>query len=808
MAISKYTPRLRTGGYGALGLVLALVLAGGACLVVYSAISKLRSPSTPSYDYRADIEPILVDYCFDCHGDGMDKGSIAFDEYENLEELRADRSLWEHVYNNVDGFLMPPGEKPQPSDEERDKIIAWIEGDVFQLDPENPDPGRVTIRRLNREEYNNTMRDLVGVDLRPADDFPADDTGYGFDTIGDVLSLSPALLERYFDAAGKVLDAAMVTEAPAPKVMNFDDDRFRGRKRISDGNGHMSSTATVGVRVKPPQAGSYRIEVMAGGSQAKKIWPNMRVAMEGGPTKEFTVDRGYEAPGWFGWEVSLKTDERWLEVSFTNDHYDPKAKDPTQRDRNLNVLKIRVVGPLHQKIPPPSETHRRLLAAADPKASETDQARAVIRDFGGRAWRRPLSDDETGKLLSFFQRIRQERSFDSAAKLTFQAILASPKFLFRGELQAHPDNPDAVHPIDEYALASRLSYFLWSSMPDSKLTEVAERGDLRKNLRSEVGRMLSDEKADELTRNFAGQWLQLRNLELVAPDTKRFPAWNDELREAMRTETERFFSGIVRDNRSVLEFLDSDYTWLDESLARHYGIDGVKGDAFQRVSLSGEMRKQRGGVVSHASVLTITSNPTRTSAVNRGNWVLENLLGTPPPPPPDDVPALEEAAKGKGNSKALTLRQQLEKHREDVNCASCHERMDPIGFGLENFDAIGAWRDREGGQVIDASGELHTGETFNGPAELRRLLVEQKRQAFVRCLSEALLTYALGRGLEYYDKPAVGKIVEHAEDGDFLFHELIYAVVESVPFQKRRGDWAGLEAATVGKKTDADGPAD
>ena len=777
-------------------MVLATAFVVGACLAIYSGVSKLRS-SPPSYDYRADIEPILIEYCFDCHGDGMDKGSIALDEYDDLDELRADRSLWEHVYNNVDGFLMPPGEKPQPSDGERDKIVAWIERDVFQLDPENPDPGRVTIRRLNREEYNNTMRDLVGVDLRPADDFPADDTGYGFDTIGDVLSLSPALLERYFDAAGKVLDAAMVTEAPAPGVMNFEEDRFRGRERISDGNGHMASTAKVGVRIKPPREGSYRIEVMAGGSQAKKIWPDMKVAVEGGPTREFTVDRGYGSPGWFGWEVSLTPEERWLDVSFTNDHYDPKAKDPTQRDRNLHVMKIRVTGPLYQKVPPPSEVHRKLLAAADPQAGESERALAIIGDFGGRAWRRPLTDDESENLLQFFQAARKERSFESAIKLTFQAILVSPKFLFRGEVQPDPDNPDTVHPIDEYALASRLSYFLWSSMPDERLRDLAAKGQLRDNIRAEVSRMLADEKAAELTRNFAGQWLQLRNLNLVAPDRKRFPAWNDDLKEAMRTETERFFAGIVSENRSVLEFLDSDYAWLNERLARHYGIGGVKGDNFQKVSLTGDARRQRGGVLSHASVLTITSNPTRTSAVNRGNWVLENLLGTPPPPPPDDVPALEEAAKGKGDGKPLTLRQQLEKHREDVNCASCHERMDPIGFGLENFDAIGAWRDQDGGQTIDASGELYTGETFNGPAELRRLLVEQKQEAFVRCLSEAMLTYALGRGLEYYDKPAIGKIVEQVEDGDFLFHEVVMAVVESVPFQKRRGDWAGLEAAAV-----------
>lgn len=756
------------------------------------------------YDYRADIEPILVEYCFDCHGDGADKGGVALDEHTDLKALLSDINLWEHVYSNVEGVLMPPGEKPQPSDEDRKKIVAWIEAEVFKLDPDSPDPGRVTIRRLNREEYNNTLRDLVGVDLRPADNFPADDTGYGFDTIGDVLSLSPALLDRYFDAAGRVLDAAMVTEAPAPTVLTFEEGKFRGRERIDDGNGHMASSATVGVRLKTDQAGEYRVEVLAGGSQAKQIWPSMLVQLEAGAKKEFQVDRGYEAPGWFSFETSLKPGERWLDVSFTNDTYDPKAKDPRQRDRNLKVVQIKVVGPLNLPVPPPGEVHRRLLATAENKktASEAQRARAVIETFARRAYRRPLREGELDRLTAFFDQARKEtegRSFDSAVKLTFQAILVSPKFLFRGEVQADPDNPDQVVPIDEHALASRLSYFLWSSMPDAELVDLADGGQLRKNMAAQIERMLRDPKALALTENFAGQWLQLRNLDLVTPDIKRFKEWNEELRTAMRGETERFFAGIVAGNRSVLEFLDADYAWLNERLAAHYGIDGVKGEDFRKVSLSGDLRRQRGGVLSQASILTITSNPTRTSAVNRGKWVLENLLGTPPPPAPDDVPALEESAPGESSGQQLTLRQQLEIHRADANCAACHKRMDPIGFGLENFSAIGSWRERENGQPIDASGELYTGETFSGPAELRALMVGSKREAFVRCLSEAMLTYALGRGLEYYDKPTVGKITEAVEQGDFRVHALINAVVDSVPFQKRRGDLRGAEVATQGQ---------
>jgi len=782
------------------------VVAVLGCAVLFSAGTACQGSSdVPRHDFRTEIEPILIEYCFDCHGDGMDKGGIALDEHAELEMVMSDVKLWDHVYSTVEGLLMPPGEKAQPSDEERKKIVEWIEADVFKLDPKNPDPGRVTIRRLNRDEYNNTVRDLIGVDLRPADEFPADDTGYGFDTIGDVLTLSPALLERYLDAAGRVLDKVIVTEAPAPTVQVFEETNFRGRERIGDKTGHMSSTATVGVPLKNAEAGKYRIEVLAGGSQAKKEWPLMRVAVENGPQKDFRVDRAYSAPRWFPLEVTLKPGQRWLNVAFLNDLYDPKAKDPKQRDRNLRAFRIKVTGPLGRPVPPPTDLHKKLLTAPGEAKSETDKARSVIGNFARRAYRRPVKDAELDRLMHFYRDARKgERNFDQAVKLCFQVVMVSPKFLFRGEVQPDPDNANAIHLIDEHALASRLSYFLWSSMPDAELIGLADRGELRKNLDKQIQRMLADKKVNALTKNFAGQWLQLRNLDLVSPDKKRFPAWNDSLRKAMRGESEHFFSGMIGENRSVLEFIDADYSWLNQTMAKHYGVPGVEGEHFRKVAFKGASSEQRGGLLTHASILTITSNPTRTSAVNRGNWVLENLLGTPPPPAPDDVPALEESEPQEDAAK-LTLRQQLELHRADSSCASCHARMDPLGFGLENFSAIGEWRDKESGQTIDASGELHTGEKFNGPAELRGLLANHKQEAIVRHLAETMLTYALGRGIEYYDKPAIGEISGKVAENDYRMHALIRAVVESTPFQKRRGD---QHAAEIAASAGADKPVD
>lgn len=421
---------------------------------------------------------------------------------------------------------------------------------------------------------------------------------------------------------------------------------------------------------------------------------------------------------------------------------------------------------------------------------ELDCARATIANFLPRAFRRPITADERERFLGLFQSARADaETYENSLKRVFEAALVSPWFLFRNESSPEPDNPHSIRPLNEYALASRLSYFLWSSMPDDELFAEAAHGTLHRHVDAQVARMLKDPRAHALVENFAAQWLQLRNLKLMSPDRKRFPEFDEGLRSAMQKETELFFQSIWSENRSVLDFIQADYTYVNGPLARLYGIPGIEGNEFRRVNLG---KSQRGGLLTQASILTLTSNPTRTSPVKRGKWVLENILGAPPPPPPPNVPELKE---GKA---ALTgsLRQRMEQHRSDPNCATCHERMDPIGFSFENFNAIGAWRDKDGEFAIDPSGKLSTGESFNGPAELAHLLLTQKRDDFVHCLTEKMLTYALGRGLEYYDKCAVDQITKRLTRDHYRFNTLILEIVKSTPFRMTRGEAAPGETVS------------
>jgi len=617
-------------------------------LTAYFVLSSSGHPAEldAGYGYAQQIRPIFEQYCFECHGERM-KGDVDLRPYSDNASLEKDRDVFERVLAVLQSREMPPSNKPKPSLDEREQTINWLRANLFPLDCSDPDPGRVTVRRLNRAEYNNTVRDLVGADFQPGADFPADDAGYGFDNIGDVLSLPPVLFEKYLSAAEKILEH------------------------------------------------------------------------------------------------------------------------------------IEFVGPL--EVRPLPESHRRIAGEASSSGPGVRDARRLIRRFATRAYRRPVTRAEADRLLGLFRLAREQGdNFHQSVKVALHAVLVSPHFLFRGEVQMEPDNPAVVHPIDEYALASRLSYFLWSSMPDPQLFNLARNGKLRANLETQVERMLRDPRSSALVENFAGQWLQLRNLEIVNPDAERFPDFDDSLRRAMRRETELLFDHLLREDGRLIEFIDADYTFVNERLARHYGIPDITGDDFRRVALSGT---RRGGVLTHASILTLTSNPTRTSPVKRGKWVLDNLLGSPPPPPPPEVPELESQEELTG-----TLRERLEQHRENPNCISCHERMDPLGFGLEHFDGIGAWRELDGETAIDASGRLVSGESFEGFDELRVILVERKRDDFVRCLSEKMLTYALGRGLEFYDACAVDQIVGKLEAGDHRFSSLIHAVTQSVPFQLRRGD--------------------
>jgi len=751
--------------------------------LVAGAMASAAAAEAGSLTFAKDIRPILEKYCWDCHGDGMDKGGLALDPYESEADLIKARKKWEGILFNIDNWLMPPVDKEQPTADERKRLVQWIDDTVFPVDPANPDPGRVTIRRLNKTEYNNTIRDLLEVDLRPADGFPDDDSGYGFDNIGDVLAMPPVLVERYLAAAETVVEEA-VAAPPSTVVVTADaltvDARAGGR---DGGVVKLWSNGEAGIRHPFPSEAPYRIRVRAYAEQAGNEPARLSLRIDGEDVKTFDIPATSDQPQTVEHTITVKRGGKQVAAAFINDHVE------AGRDRNLYIEQIEVTGPLWSEDFPLPASHRRLFGNDSSIEGSETATRSVLSTFASRAYRRPVRPEELDKLVALVRRAQDDGdAWPEALKAAMKATLVSPFFLYRVEGQPDPNDAGRVADLNDHALASRLSYFLWSSMPDDRLLSLADRHELRPNLTTEIKRMLADPKARELARTFGGQWLETRNLDTVQPNRRMFK-WDNRLRTAMRAETEEFFHFLLTHNRSVLEFLSADFTFVNERLARHYGIEGVQGEEFQRVALDTNRRR---GLLTHASVLTVTSDPTRTSPVKRGKWVLENLLGTPPPPPPPNVPTLESAAELHG-----TLRQRLEQHRANPACANCHAMLDPIGFGLENFDATGAWRDDDDGQAIESAGRLTSGQEFANASELSAILLKDKSDQFVRTLASKLLTFALGRGVEFYDKPALNQIVERTRNENYAFHSLIVAIAESVPFQKRRGDDAASDGGAT-----------
>jgi hypothetical protein len=538
----------------------------------------------------------------------------------------------------------------------------------------------------------------------------------------------------------------------------------------------LSREGDIHVDFRFPAAGEYALRARAYGQQAGDQPTRMRFALGTNVLQTFDVTATDGEAATYQWQVRIPSGTNRFSAAYINNFVDRKKG----LDRNLFIEYLEIEGPLDVPLPPPPASHGRIFFRGPGATNDDGYATAIVERFVSRAFRRPARAEEINRLTQFARQARQQgESFERSIQLALSAALVSPHFLFRGELQPDPGNAKAAYLVDEFALASRLSYFLWSSTPDEELLSLASRGRLRRQVERQVRRMLHDPKANALVENFAGQWLQLRNVRIATPDAKTFPGFDEPLREAMIRETETFFDQIMQQNRSVLEFLNADYTFVNGRLARHYGIAKVQGDAFQKVSLRGT---GRAGVLTHASLLTLTSNPTRTSPVKRGKYVLENILGTPPPPPPPDVPELKEV-KLEG-----TLRQRMDQHRANAMCASCHDRMDPIGFGFENFDGVGAWRETDDRFPIDPAGQLVSGESFQGATDLAQVLAREKRDEFVRCLARKMLTYALGRGLEFYDQCAVDQIARDLRRGGYKFSSLILAVVQSVPFQQRRGE--------------------
>ena len=717
------------------------------------------------------------------------------------------RELWHAVLKNTRANIMPPAKRERPTAAEQKVLERWIKNSAFGLDPNDPDPGRVTLRRLNRVEYRNTIRDLLGVDFDTEKEFPPDDIGYGFDNIGDVLSFSPLLAEKYMAAGQKIVAAAVPTVAKVMPVKNLTGSPAKTTLSYASG-GKLAYSFQVG------KAGDYRVvaEAIVRGSfefdpsrvqlvckvdgeeklKEEHVWLNQK-------TFRYEVT-GRCQPGQdhrFDLELTPLAPEKQAAPA-KQTGFGKFAKKGTT---NLQSISVRLEGPLDKKEWPNLESYQRIFFRGEPPAAAAERrqyAREVLERFVRKAFRRPADDKTIDRLVNIAELIykQPDKSFEQGVSQALVAVLASPRFLFRME-DVDPKTPQgaAFAYVDEYALASRLSYLLWSSMPDGKLFSLAERGELRANLKTQVERMLKDARAGELSRNFAGQWLKARNVDHVplnAPvilkqegSTAKVKL-DTELRKAIRLETELFFDHIARTDRSVLELIDSDYTFLNEPLAQFYGISGVTGKEMRKVSLPKD--SPRGGVLTQASVLMVTSNPTRTSPVKRGLFVLDNFLGAPSPPPPPDleIPNLDEASeKAKGEP---TMRELMAKHRSMPLCASCHARMDPLGLGLENFNALGMYRDKEHGQPIDTGGKLITGESFTSIQELKRILKDSRRRDFYNCLTEKFLTYALGRGPEYYDVETIGRITEQLERDEGRFSTLLMGVIESAPFQKRRNN--------------------
>lgn len=734
-------------------------------------------------EYEQHVLPLFTKYCYSCHSGAKSKGDLDLSPFKTRKDLLQKLPLAESILTNVRNGDMPPEGKPKPSRAELDKMIGWLDGEIVKSHLNGKrDPGRVTMRRLNRAEYNNTIRDLLEVDFKPADDFPLDDVGYGFDNIGDVLTVPPLLLEKYLNAAQLIADKGMMPKLNpyAPTVRRYQGRELQPRSvgtLIGKGNQTklLSNNSEVNTTFDFPREGRYAFRLRAYGQQAGKEPPKLDLKIDGKVVKTFSVvpvETDSDSRRSFEFITKVPAGPHKVSLAYTNDYFD----EATKQDRNVAIQGMSIEGPLDA--PKVTVKHPVLHVTPDDKLKPRDAARQNLTRLVERAFRRPVKTEEVEKYVKLFDTAQKRGdNFTEAMKLPLQAILVSPHFLFRVEHDG--ETKESVRKLTEYELASRLSYFLWSSMPDEVLYESAKQGKLSdpEVLGAHTRRMLKDPKAIALVENFAGQWLQLRNLKVSTPDPKRFPTFDDGLRAAMLKETELFFQEMLTKDHPLTTFLDADFTFLNERLANHYGITTVKGTNFQRTSLAGTQRR---GILTQASILTLTSNPTRTSPVKRGKWVLETILGTPPPPPLPDVGELKEGEELKGS-----LRQRMEQHRANPNCATCHNRMDPIGFGFENFDAVGKWRTTDGTFPIEPGGTLPSGQSFQSALELVKIL-KQRDEDFRRCLTEKMLTYAIGRGLESSDRQYVADIAKACLTRGDTLTALIQTIVTSEPFTQRR----------------------
>ena len=727
--------------------------------------------------YNQKIKPILEQSCNDCHSGASADAGLDLTKFPTIKELLNARKVWKKVQVRVAAKEMPPEDSDPLSDEQHQQVLKWIDNLLNSVDCTTINPGRVTIRRLNRTEYKNTVRDLIGVDYLPADSFPGDDVGYGFDNIADVLSLPPILMEKYLDAAEKITEQAIVDPEKSSFSQVVRGNEFRKTKGSHpfDLSHTLSTNGTITRKFVIPKSGTYKITIRAYGEQAGSELPELECKIGKRVIGKRKVKGTDGEPSEFEFTARFKSGESIMGIGFTNDHYD-KSQPAGKRDRNLVLMSATVSGPVG-RLP---ETHRKLVGKVpEGTADQKVAARKLINRIASQAFRRRATTRELDRLMSFYDSARADGDrHEIALRYPIQAILVSPYFLYRIEI---PAADGQTRFLTDFELATNLSFFLWGTMPDAELFALADSKGLKDYTvyKQQIQRMLADPRAKSLVENFVAQWLQLRHLEHVAPDPDMFPGVDAELLNDMATETKMVISELIRNDASIFELLETDFTYVNQRLAKHYGYQNVRGDSFRRISTKS---KSRMGLMTQASILTLTSNPERTSPVKRGKWIMENLLGEEPPPPDPDAMQLEDQKELKG-----TLRQRIEQHRANPNCAVCHKVMDELGFALENFDAVGQWRDKDGPNRIDAHGELPDGTVFVGAEQLQKVIRQQMKDQFVRCLTEKMLIYALGRGLEYYDECAVDKIIQRLEKNDYRFSQLILGVVTSEPFLQRSG---------------------
>ncbi len=763
---------------------LALIVLSG--VTIQSAFTQ-HPKNAKAIELRTELEKsfsriqrLIKTNCSECHDGDEPEGDIDLSTGKGIDAILKDRKHWELALQAVRSESMPPQKKHDFSKSDRKFVVQWLEKLFYEYDClARPSAGTVTLRRLNRFEYRNSIRELTGVDYQPAKDFPGDDTGSGFDNLADTLSLPTILLEKYLKAAEEITERAIVDPRSLTLQQTLSAAKFkpcRGSRPVNQ-NMFLSMSGTITHQVRIPQNGKYQLKVNAVAVHAGPDGVSAEILIDGKPIKKWTIPRRTENST-VDVSVRLPKGTREIGLSFTNDYYNPRAKR-SERDRNLIFEPLEISGPerLNSKALPPG--HRKIIFQ-DPAKQKNKRAVAekILRRFASRAFRRPATQQEIDRLLSLFDMaIKKEKSFELAIRIPLQAILVSPHFLFKVEAPA-PKNGKPRR-LSQYELATSISFFIWSSTPDTDLLTQAFQSNLDdpKIVRQQIDRLLKDRRSSALVEHFARQWLQLDLFSESQPDPKLFPKFDDKIRSDMLEETRRTIEHVIQNDRSILELLTADYTFLNERLASFYSIDGVKGKKFRKVSLRGT---GRGGIMTQGSILTMTSNPNRTSPVKRGVWVM-NVIGQEPPPPDPNVMALDDQTELKG-----TLRERLEQHRRDQRCAICHDRIDPLGFSFENFDAVGRWRTESEGKKVDASAKMPDGSKINGAIDLQKFLATTQQKQFVEAFVEKMLTYATGRTMTEKDRCVIVDIAEKLKKHNYRFSELIKLICESDPFQKRQ----------------------